>query len=560
MGQKMKEDSELLKAFLEEDSGDAFAAIVARHLDLVYSVAYRQVGGNEAFARDVCQEAFIALAREAGNLSKKVVLSGWLYRSARFIALDAMRSESRRRKREQEAYLMSEDSRDDMEVNWDDARPILDEAISGLRESDRAAVCLRFYDKRSFSEIGSRLDISENAARMRVNRALKKLSSFMTSRGIRSTSMAITTAIAGQSAMAAPIGLAASIANAAPVGVAMVSGSSAWGTMIAFMNTTKFALGCASLLTFLAVGTALYQSQELDAGNLELSAFRAKALDGLALDNRLSDLKAKIAEKEAELGSLNAQRESTKDLGPHGFTALEMEDAMERWVSRVAKVVEFASSNEKYRIPELELLETSDWLKVVGGQYADEFKLETEADYRFMMARARAMAKEKAIQPLSKAFNAYLKQSGGSLPQYAYEIYVYANEAFDPAILDRYEPRKLGGLAQQTRFSDGLVLYETNPVDPIWGGRSYIDPTRISRSLSGLDLPLLPGISVWQPVSIALEKFEKEMGYQPENSSELRAYIERAVNEALYDEIFQAMSTQVKLSSNETAIGDEKSK
>ncbi len=558
----MKEDSQLLREFCEQDSSDAFTAIVERHLDLVYSVAYRQVGGNEAFARDVSQEVFITLAREAGNLSKKVTLSGWLYRSARFIALDALRSEIRRRKREQEAYLMNEDSCDDLEVNWDEARPVLDEAISGLRELDRAAICLRFYEKRSFSEIGNRLSLSENAARMRVNRALEKLSRFMTSRGVRSTSMAVTAAIAGQSAMAAPIGLAASIANAAPVGIAMASGGSAWGMMIAFMNTTKFALGCTSLITLLAVGTALYQSQELDAGNLELSALRTQASDGAALDNRLSELAARIALRESELSSLNAQRESAKEPGPHGFTAQEMEDAMERWVSRVANVVEFASSNEEYRIPELEHLETSDWLEVVGEKYADEFKLETEADYRLMLARARAIAKWKAIQPLSKAFNAYLKESGGSLPKYAHEIYEYADEAFDPAILDRYEPGKLGDFEQQTRFSDRLVLYETNPADPIWGGQSYVYPRMPSGSRSpwGSRSPVRPGSSVWQPVSIALEKFEKEMGYQPENSSELRAYIEGEVNEDLYEAIFQAMSTRVKLPSSDTPIGDEKSK
>lgn len=559
----MKEDSQLLREFCEQDSGDAFTAIVERHLDLVYSVAYRQVGGNEAFARDVSQEVFIALAREAGNLSKKVVLSGWLYRSARFIALDALRSETRRRKREQEAYLMNQDSGDDLEVNWDNARPVLDEAISELRESDRAAICLRFYEKRSFSEIGDQLGVSENTARMRVNRALEKLCGFMTNKGIRSTSMAVTTALAGQSAISAPLGLAASIANAAPVGVAMASGGSAWGIIIASMNTTKFALGCASLLTLLAAGTALYHSQALDAANLELSAHRTQASDGLALDNRLLDLKAKIAEREVELGALNSQKELANEPGPHGFTALEMEYAIERWVSRVAKVVKFASSNEKYRIPELELLETSDWLKVVGGQYADEFKLETEADYRFMMARARALAKEKAIQPLSKAFNAYLKESGGSLPQYAHEIYEYANEAFDPAILDRYEPGKLGDFAQQTRFSDRLVLYETNPVDPIWGERSYVDPTRLSsgsRSLSGLDLPLLPGSHVWRPVTNALGAFEEENGRQPDDSSELRPYINEKVNEALYEEIFQAMSNRVKLPSIDTPIGDEQSK
>ncbi len=554
----MKEDSQLLKEYLEEDSGDAFAAIVERHLDLVYSVAYRQVGGNEAFARDVCQEAFIALAREARTLSKDVVLSGWLYRSARFIALDAMRSESRRRKREQEAYLMNEDSGEYSEVNWDDARPILDEAISGLRESDRAAVCLRFYEKRSFSEIGSRLGISENTARMRVNRALEKLSRFLTSRGIRSTSMAVTAAIAGQSAIAAPIGLAASIANAAPAGVAMASGGSAWGVMIAFMNTTKFALGGSALLTLFAVGTALYQLQELDAANLELSGLRTQASDGAALDSRLSELAARIAEREAELGSLNAQRETTNETGPHGFTALEMEDAMERWVSRAAKVVEFASSNEIYRIPELELLETSDWLKVVGGQYGNQLRLETEADYRLMMARARAIAKGKTIQPLRKAFNAYLQQSEGSLPQYAHEIYEYAEETFDPAILDRYELGKLGDFEQHTRFSDRLVLYETNPVDPIWGGQSYVGP----RTFGGSSWvpggpPLLLNNHAWRPVTNAIGAFEEENGRQPDDSSELRPYLKEAMNEALYEEIFEAMSTRVRLPSSDTSIGDE---
>src|SRR3954471_3896988 len=104
----MDEDAELLRRYAAEKSEEAFAALVQRHLNLVYSVALRQVNGDAHLAEDVAQQVFTALARKAAALAERPALSGWLYRSTRFAASDIVRVERRRRGRESEAHTMHE--------------------------------------------------------------------------------------------------------------------------------------------------------------------------------------------------------------------------------------------------------------------------------------------------------------------------------------------------------------------------------------------------------------------------------------------------------------------
>src|SRR5688572_33486219 len=95
----MTGDSELLAEYARHGSEAAFVALVKRYVDLVYSAAWRQVGDREQ-ARDVTQAVFVILARKAGSLGANIILSGWLYRTARFVALEAVRAEKRRKARE----------------------------------------------------------------------------------------------------------------------------------------------------------------------------------------------------------------------------------------------------------------------------------------------------------------------------------------------------------------------------------------------------------------------------------------------------------------------------
>src|SRR5471032_665361 len=82
------EDPELLRRYADEKSEEAFAELVRRHLNLVYSVALRQVAGDTHLAEDVAQNVFTALARKAAALAGRPALSGWLYRSTHFAASD----------------------------------------------------------------------------------------------------------------------------------------------------------------------------------------------------------------------------------------------------------------------------------------------------------------------------------------------------------------------------------------------------------------------------------------------------------------------------------------
>lgn len=290
----MTEDSDLLHAYAETRSEAAFAELVKRRVGLVYSVALRQVGGDAHLAQDVAQRVFTDLARKAAALAGRPVLSGWLYRSAQFAASDVVRSERRRRVREQENLIMNATvgpGGSDSAVDWDKLRPVLDEAMAELGDEDRDAVALRFLEEKPFAEIGRRLAISEEAARKRVSRALEKLHAGLAQRGITSTTAALALALGNQAAAAVPAGIAASVTGAALAGVANTGGAAAFLT---FMSTTKVVSGIAGAVTLLAVFSALRDSgrvREATATIVSISAERDELKERLgALSRERNDI------------------------------------------------------------------------------------------------------------------------------------------------------------------------------------------------------------------------------------------------------------------------------
>src|SRR5215468_4484646 len=134
----MRSDGEMLRAYAESRSEEAFSELVRRHVDLVYSAALRQLNGDAHLAQDVAQTVFTDLARKAASLSRRERLTGWLYTSVHFAAAKAVRSEQRRQAHEQEACTMREllhDSSPDLE--WNALIPVLDAAMNELKEIDR---------------------------------------------------------------------------------------------------------------------------------------------------------------------------------------------------------------------------------------------------------------------------------------------------------------------------------------------------------------------------------------------------------------------------------------
>src|ERR1035437_781574 len=176
------DDSTLLRQYVENQSDAAFAGLVARHINLVYSVALRHVG-DPHHAEEVTQAVFIILARKVRSLRHDKALSSWLFQTTRLTAGNFLRSESRRRHREQEAYMQSPLNEPEDKV-WPSIAPLLDAAVAGLGEKDRRAIVLRFYEGRSMREVGAVFGASEAAAEKRVTRAVEKLRGFFTKRGV----------------------------------------------------------------------------------------------------------------------------------------------------------------------------------------------------------------------------------------------------------------------------------------------------------------------------------------------------------------------------------------
>src|SRR6266550_5506040 len=169
------DDWQLLQNYVERESETAFRTLANRYVNLVFSVALRQVRDAQ-LAEEVAQAVFILLARKARGFRQDVVLSGWLFRTTRFVASRAVRAEQRRQRREQEAFAMQQlTTADDA---WKRVSPALDEALEHLGETERNAVLLRFFNDRNHRETAAALGISEEAAKKRVTRGLDKLRDF----------------------------------------------------------------------------------------------------------------------------------------------------------------------------------------------------------------------------------------------------------------------------------------------------------------------------------------------------------------------------------------------
>lgn len=247
----MEPEAELLHRYAEAQDQGAFAELVQRHLDGVYSSALRRLGGDTYLAEDVAQKVFIDLAQRARSLSRHPALSGWLFTTTRNHAANTVRTEQRRKLREKEAHLMKETpSHDSSELDWSRVAPVLDWAIDQLSTSDRTAVLLRFIDRKSFIEIGAALKLTDDAARRRVDRALEKLRNVLAKRGILSSAAAVGIGLTNHAVLAAPAGVASAVTAASSIAYGLGS----VGPVAAFfeiMTTSKLAAGLAGGLFIL---------------------------------------------------------------------------------------------------------------------------------------------------------------------------------------------------------------------------------------------------------------------------------------------------------------------
>ena len=119
--------TDLLADFRASRSDAAFSEVVRRYTNLVYSVAKRRLT-NVTLAQEVTQIVFIRLAKTVPQLRGDAALVAWLHRTTVHVSIDLLRSETRRRVREEQAVSMQLDPHEN--TGWNELAPVVDEALN----------------------------------------------------------------------------------------------------------------------------------------------------------------------------------------------------------------------------------------------------------------------------------------------------------------------------------------------------------------------------------------------------------------------------------------------
>jgi RNA polymerase sigma factor (sigma-70 family) len=477
----MSEDAELLRQYATDRSEAAFTELIQRQVDLVYSAALRLMNGDVHRAQDVTQQVFSELARQAKRLTRHPALAGWLYTTTRLMALRAARTEQRRKAREQEANAMNELLRESgPEQDWKHLGPVLEDAMHELGEKDRLAVLLRFFQNKSLKEVGLALGLSENAARMRVERALDKLRAQLAQKGVTSTAAALALLLAGNAVSATPAGFVATLSSASFASAAAGTGTAL--TLLKFMATTKLKTGVISAIVVASVVTplmvqhqaqarlrnqdeALYQQAnqlaKLQADNERLSKLFAAANDSRSLSN---DHFNELISLRGEVGRLlNEVQELSQPKTNAPLSRTDILASMEKMYSeRATQLKQLLEANPSEKIPELQFLTDRDWLWLAGRKMPD-----TEDGYRRAMSMTRLMAEQNFVNDLlGPALQQYAHDNNGRFPGDVSQLKPYFKSPVDNAILRRWEvlPRSRLVSELQSQLEEDWYITQKAPV------------------------------------------------------------------------------------------------
>lgn len=416
--------------YRETGSEDAFREVVERHINLVYSVAIRRTRGDPGLAEDIVQKVFADLSQKAATLAPTLILPGWLYRHASFVAASVIRGENRRRQREVAAMNQSPSSDP---IHWTQIQPVLDEALGELPERDRTAIILRFLDQQPFAEVGRLLGIGSDAARMRVDRALSRLRDGLERRGIHSTAAALALGMGQHGVVAAPALLAASIAAAATLTTSTVATATAFG----FMSTSKIPIGLAALVAAASTTVAYLQHRENAGLRGELAAARA------SLVTRDTAAEPNGAPDPAEWQSLREDRVRLMALRDEVTRLRESQQRM-------------AALEEENRL-----------LREQSGSQAENATAEKERDFEAELQTGLALARMNFAQSWMLAFMLYAEDNSGQIPSAFDQAtkYYSPNERSGGSLLDpaRFEIVYQGAWSNIANPASTIVIREREP-------------------------------------------------------------------------------------------------
>jgi RNA polymerase sigma factor (sigma-70 family) len=522
----MTSDWDLLGQYARQSTQDAFAELVRRHLDLVYSAALRQVRSPQ-LAEEVAQSVFADLARSAGRLKPGTILTAWFYAVTRRTAVDVIRKESRRQLREQTAIEMnginaiSHFAKCENEPAWAGIEPLLDDAMESLDAADRTAVLLRFFENKSLREVGQALGASEDAAQKRVSRAVERLREFFAKRGVTVGASGLVVALSANAVQAAPTGLAATISTATVLaGTSIATTATAAATKVIAMTTLQKTLVAATVAVLASAG--IYEARQSSQLRDETQTLRqqqaAQAEQTRQLQQERDEMANRLATLQAENGQLKSNQTTAELLKLRGEVARlrnEIKDTADAsakaLVAKMNKLKQRLAETPNATIPELQFVTEQDWLNAANG------KLDTEADYRRALALLRSAGESKVGSMLKKALTGYMRGNNGQMPTDLAQLQPYFDSPLEDAILQRWEIAS-AATVKSLGLGGDVIITQKAPVDDVFDTRYGIGPVGFG-STDFLSREIAPTMNpVWEAFKAA------HNGQWPDDVSQLQPY------------------------------------
>jgi hypothetical protein len=350
-------------------------------------------------------------------------LSGWLHRTTQNLAANLIRTDARRRAREQEAATMYELLSGGSGAAWENIAPQLDATLGELSDADRDALVLRYFERKSAREMAQILGTSEEAAQKRVTRAVDRLREIFAERGLTVGAASLGLLISANAVQSAPAGLAAAISTASSlIGTSLTAKTLAMTTLQKSLIALALAATAATGIHYSRQSARLLdqlqtvqQQQAVQAGQTEtLRRERDDASRKLQVARKQADqLRRDVAELPAlrdEVAQLRAQQQPAPQARPSAADAGDPQ--VQRFQAKVAHVEELSQYLQQMpnkNIPEIRFLTDDDWLAA-----AKEAKFDSDADIRKALSDLRSLAKSK--MPMGAALYSFTRANQGRLP------------------------------------------------------------------------------------------------------------------------------------------------
>ncbi len=541
-----KSDAQLLRDYASSRDEAAFREIVARHTDLVYSAAWRQVESSD-LAGDVAQSVFLDLARKAKSVSDRLSadasLAGWLYRSTRYTALNHLR-DTRRRTTHERLAMEQLIAHSETAPDWGQIRPLLDEIMSALDDDDREALLLRYFKNQDFRAVGAALGISDDAAQKRVSRAVERLRELFAKRGVTVGAGGLVIVIAANAVQAAPAGLAAMISTAALTGTA-VTATIATATKAIAMTTIQKVLVATTIA--IVAGAGIYETHQSSQLRDRIQALQQQQAPMAAQiqqlqqerDNATKRLAALLAENERlnsasqadELLRLRSEVTRLRDAENRAAGTNDSQEALVKsWLEREARLKQLAAKNPDKSIPEFQLLSEKQWLDA-----AMDASFDTDKAVDQVLAHLRNAAENSFAAMTQQALQDYAKTNNGSFPSDLSQLQPYFSAPVSADILDRWEIVPQAAVPNVNMGGDWIITQKTPLVpDPNPDLRFAIGPGGYG-STSYESSDIADAATILQPVVKAYAAANN--GQQPASPSQIAPYLSTPEQKAAFQKM-----------------------